>query len=70
MAVAEGVVIPTEEKKVEWRGGHEKQLLRWASALRHVLLVDYLQSCHSTTSTKDFKLINSLSLDKFDCIRN
>ena len=38
-AAAEGVVIPTEEKKVEWWCGHEEQLPRWASAVKQVLLV-------------------------------
>ena len=39
MAAAEDVVIPTEEKKVEWWCGHKEQLLRWASAVKQVLLV-------------------------------
>jgi len=34
MAAAEDVVIPTEEKKVEWWCGHKKQLPRWASAVK------------------------------------
>ena len=39
LAAAEDVVIPTEEKKVEWWCGHEEQLPRWASAVKQVLLV-------------------------------
>jgi len=39
MAAAEDVVIPTEEKKVEWWCGQKEQLPRWASAVKQVLLV-------------------------------
>ena len=39
MAAAEDVVIPTEEKKVEWWCGHKEQLPRWASAVKQILLV-------------------------------
>jgi len=39
LAAAEDVVIPTEEKEVEWWCGHEEQLPRWASAVKQVLLV-------------------------------
>ena len=39
LAATEDVVIPTEEKKVEWWCGHEEQLPRWASAVKQVILV-------------------------------
>ena len=39
LAAAEDVVVPTEEKKVEWWCGHEEQLPRWASAVKQVILV-------------------------------
>ena len=39
MAAAEDVVIPTEEKKVEWWCGYKEQLPHWASAVKQVLLV-------------------------------
>ena len=39
LAAAEDVVIPTEEKKVEWWCGHKEQLPRWASSVEQVLLV-------------------------------
>ena len=39
LAAAEDVVIPTEEKKVEWWCGHEGQLPRWAALVEQILLV-------------------------------
>ena len=39
LAAAENVVIPTEEKKVEWWCGHEGQLPRWAALVEQILLV-------------------------------
>ena len=34
LAAAEDVIIPTEEKKIEWWCGHEEQLPRWAFAVK------------------------------------
>ena len=34
LAAAEDVILPSEEKKIEWWCGHEEQLPRWAFAVK------------------------------------
>lgn len=63
LAAAEDVVIPTEEKKVEWWCGHEEQLPRWASAVKQVILVQP----SSATSERAFLILEASFNEQQNC---
>ena len=63
MAAAEDVVIPTEEKKVEWWCGHEEQLPRWASVVKQVLLVQP----SSATAERVFSILRASFNEQQNC---
>lgn len=63
LAAAEDVVIPTEEKKVEWWCGHEEQLPRWASAVKQVILVQP----SSATSERVFLILKASFNEQQNC---
>ena len=63
LAAAEDVVIPTEEKKVEWWCGHEEQLPRWASAVKQVLLVQP----SSATAERVFLILKASLNEQQNC---
>ena len=60
MAAAEDVVIPTEEKKVEWWC---EQLPRWASAVKQVLLVQP----SSPTAERVFSILRASFNEQQNC---
>ena len=63
LAATEDVVIPTEEKKVEWWCGHEEQHLHWASAVKQVFLVQ--PSC--TTAERVFSILKASFNEQQNC---
>ena len=63
LAAAEDVVIPTEEKEVEWWCGHEEQLPRWASAVKQVLLVQP----SSATAERVFSILKASFNEQQNC---
>ena len=63
MAAAEDVVIPTEEKKVEWWCGHKEQLPPWASAVKQVLFVQPL----SPTAERVFSILRAPFNEQQNC---
>ena len=63
LAATEDVVIPTEEKKVDWWCGHEEQHLRWASAVKQVLLVQP----SSTTAERVFSILKASFDEQQNC---
>ena len=63
LAAAEDVVIPTEEKKVEWWCGNEEQLPRWASTVKQVLLVQP----SSATAERVFSILKASFNEQRNC---
>ena len=63
LAAAEDVVIPTEEKKVEWWCGNEEQLPRWASTVKQFLLVQP----SSATAERVFSILKASFNEQRNC---